>query len=380
MEPAAEPAAESLQVLPGSAEESATAGHADGGAPAAPAADRSMTEVAHDDVSEEEEALWQTLLHSPAALAACAGISAARLHELFVRASAQAAESNRSGAADAGAGYRVGALREAATTGDLTLVNSYLAAGVDPNAFTEQLAEWGPLQYAARHGHTAVVQALLDAGADPLAVDTSTGETARTQAQYWGHTDAAELLAARGGTAAGSADVVPVVLSQAQETALRKNWFSIFCIPIWRADGILPGNLTQLICSAPEFTRDPTDEHHAVMVDLFKLCDKSAKQAGKSAELKAVKFGYDWGGSATVSTAACARFPPLGCVSHRWRCVPGRARRCRPEPPRPHLLLLAGMHLRQKRALDYWPSRLEQPKERTGQHVVSQVRKLVLIF
>ena len=249
----------------------------------------------HDGVSEEEAALWQALIHSPEALADSAGISPERLHELFVRAAAEvaAAEADKS-APQAGNRYRAGALREAAAAGHLDQVMSHLQAGSDPNAISEQLAEWGPLHYAAQRGHTAVVSALLEAGADPLARDTSTGETALTQAQYWGHTEVAAILAAKGGGPdADAADVVPVVLSRAQDKALGSGWFTCLGIPVWRTRRILPSNLTQLICSAPEFTVDPTDEHHAVMVRLFALCDKS----------HGVKFGYDWGGSATAEPA-----------------------------------------------------------------------------
>ena len=252
----------------------------------------------HDGVSEEEEALWQVLIHSPAALADSAGISAERLHELFVRAAEVAAAEADELAPKAGSQYRAGALREAAAAGNLDQVMSHLQAGSDPNAISEQLAEWGPLHYAAQRGHTSVVSALLDAGTDPLARDTSTGETALTQAQYWGHTEVAEILAARGGSDAGPADVVPVVLSRAQDKALSDGWFTCLGMPVWRTRRILPSstsgaNLTQLICSAPEFTIDATDEHHAVMVRLFALCDKS----------HGVKFGYDWGGSATAEAA-----------------------------------------------------------------------------
>ena len=88
---------------------------------------------AFDEVSEEEAALWETLLHSPAALAASAGISAERLHELFVRASAEVAKNRADAASTAGSRYRVGALREAAAAGDLDKVVSCLAAGVSPN-------------------------------------------------------------------------------------------------------------------------------------------------------------------------------------------------------------------------------------------------------
>lgn len=260
---------------------------------------------AFDEVSEEEAALWETLLHSPAALAASAGISAERLHELFVRASAEVAKNRADAASTAGSRYRVGALREAAAAGDLDKVVSCLAAGVSPNALSEQLAEWGPLQYAARHGHLTVLSALLDAGADPLHVDKSTrrenhseGETALTQAQYWGHTAAAEMLAARGGAATGTADVVSVVLSPAQESAMQKAWWTIFGVPVRRKSVHMGDNLTQIICSAPEFTPNPNDEHHAVMVGLFKLCEKQSTR-----ETRTVRFGYDWGGSATAEAS-----------------------------------------------------------------------------
>ena len=67
-------------------------------------------------------------------------------------------------------------LHEAASTGDLELLEDALKRGLDPS---EPDPEWGgrtPLHIASSHGHKKCVFVLLKAGADPNA-RTDTGWT-----------------------------------------------------------------------------------------------------------------------------------------------------------------------------------------------------------
>eukprot|EP01045_Picozoa_sp_COSAG04_P016391 COSAG04_NODE_1363_length_7079_cov_19.484815_10_plen_315_part_01 len=99
----------------------------------------------------------------------------------------------RNEGADPPPGYTEGDLRAAAQAGDLGKTSALLDAGLNPNAVAEMLGGWPPLHFAAKGGHTAAVSELLKHGADPFARDRE-GETALTQARYWGHEATAAVL------------------------------------------------------------------------------------------------------------------------------------------------------------------------------------------
>lgn len=113
-------------------------------------------------------------------------------------------------------------LQHAARDGDVTLVRSLLAAGVDPNADFGAPRGWSPLMHAAYGGHLAVAQLLLDRGARRDAVEVDRWGTALDIARDAGQSRMVELLAAagvppgvdvpnphRGGRLGGWSDVQP---------------------------------------------------------------------------------------------------------------------------------------------------------------------------
>jgi ankyrin repeat protein len=91
--------------------------------------------------------------------------------------------------------FTVEAFLRSAETGDLTAVNLFLAAGMDPNV--KDRYGGTALRYAAAKGHLAVVQALLDKGADVNVQDTD-GFTPLRYAVYNGHTEVVRALLDKG--------------------------------------------------------------------------------------------------------------------------------------------------------------------------------------
>ena len=198
--------------------------------------------------------------------------------------------------------YEAGALLAATIRGDLPTVQRWLGAGIDPNAAHELLADWSPLHYAAQLGHAEIIAALLDHSAHPRLADRH-GETPLMQAGYWGWRAAAELLMERGGGT--SEDVPPSMIVEAEAEAEIGDWDA-------------EGHVT-ILCSAPEFSRPRDDgSKDNVMKALFGLCARHQTR---------VKFGYDWGGSATTEPADKdpKRRVPECCLSLACSCGPDRA-------------------------------------------------------
>jgi hypothetical protein len=167
-------------------------------------------------------------------------------------------------------GYTAGDLRNAASQGNGERVSVLLAAGVNPNALSEELSQWGPLHYAALGGHSGVIRRLLDSGARLDSSDLR-GETPIRQAAHWGNEEPKAVLEAeyeRRGLPVGE---LPLSVVMDDGT--------------WESKGRAPICLGEkhyacLLCSAPEFGID----RQAVMTELFSLCDK----------LSWLTFGYDY--------------------------------------------------------------------------------------
>lgn len=86
-------------------------------------------------------------------------------------------------------------LIQAARAGDLTMVDTLLELGADPNQAL--LRDGNPLIVAAMHGHLAVVERLLDAGADVNGI-VQYDETPLINAAREGHLPVVRVLLARG--------------------------------------------------------------------------------------------------------------------------------------------------------------------------------------
>jgi ankyrin repeat protein len=84
---------------------------------------------------------------------------------------------------------------ESAKKGDTASINSFLAAGMDPNA--RGACGCAALGHAAGGGHTEIVSALLEKSADVDARGKD-GWTALMLAAYEGHTDIVTLLLEKG--------------------------------------------------------------------------------------------------------------------------------------------------------------------------------------
>jgi ankyrin repeat protein len=87
------------------------------------------------------------------------------------------------------------AFLHSAASGDVTAVNLFLAAGMDPNV-KDQVGGTA-LRYAAAKGHLAIVQALLDKGAE-VNVQDNDGFTPLRYAAYYGHTAVVQALLKKG--------------------------------------------------------------------------------------------------------------------------------------------------------------------------------------
>ncbi|ERN42499.1 ankyrin repeat-containing protein [Rubidibacter lacunae KORDI 51-2] len=87
-------------------------------------------------------------------------------------------------------------LVSAAFDGNVELVNKLIAEGADANA-REHDDGWTALMLAAARDAIECVRALLDAGADPNA-SCHSGQTAISEAAYWGHVEVVEVLLAAG--------------------------------------------------------------------------------------------------------------------------------------------------------------------------------------
>jgi len=87
-------------------------------------------------------------------------------------------------------------LVQAASQGNLSLVTTLLAQGVDVNA-RSSLDGGTALMEASAHGYSEIVTALLAQGADVHANDRD-GKTALLQAAEWGHSEIVTVLLAQG--------------------------------------------------------------------------------------------------------------------------------------------------------------------------------------
>ena len=241
------------------------------------------------DLSEQEEALRQALIGSPAVLMNPA-IGPQRLHELYMSALAhqQAREPGGEQRRDAEDGK---SLLSAVYWNNLDEVRELLDAGADPNA----LEEGGKPLALARYRVSATAQTVSRHA--PLIF---------VLRRLKGHGEIADELKKAHGEIAGAAEDTEAkraFLSKAQDAALRRGRALICCLPFGSTKHYFAHKKTahvQIVCSSPEYSLAhwteqgrSEDPYHKVMASVKYLCNAEAK----------VTFGYDWAGSSTAEPA-----------------------------------------------------------------------------